>query len=46
MESLSLLTIVSDDDAGGRDDLAGIVLTVELAKTGPFALRRWVSYMG
>ena len=37
VETLGLLTVVLDDDAGAADDLTGVALTVDLAETGPGA---------
>ena len=37
METLALSTVVLDDNARASDDLAGVTLTVDLAKTGPGA---------
>ena len=35
METLRLDTVVLDDDARAADDLAGVALTVDIAKAGP-----------
>ena len=35
METLGLDAVVLNDDARAADDLAGVALTVDLAKTGP-----------
>lgn len=35
VESLALLSVVSDNDAGAADNLPGVALSVDLAETGP-----------
>lgn len=37
VETLALLTVVTDDNARAADDLSGVALTVDLAQTSPGA---------
>ncbi|KAF9944296.1 hypothetical protein BGZ72_002561 [Mortierella alpina] len=37
VNGLGLLTEVLDDDAGASDDFVGVILTVDLAETGPLS---------